>query len=254
VLAEVVERDAELAPVDELEGEVMHVGEALVEQREDVVVAVDVQPAALVADPVGHREPDPLVPRDHARDVGGEVVHVLDPARAERGEHVGEPGDRRRPVRVADALDEQDAVAVRVGQAQAAPADRHVDDLALAEQRHVLQADPGAQLVRRVLEAGCGVAGRDELEREVLVGAAQQAGARLAGEARTGATTARRPPRRRARAGARGAAAGRCRSPALADRLDVAVEVERVAAALAADARVLRAAERASRGRARRSS
>ena len=53
VAAEVVERDAHLADVDDVEGEVVEVGLALVDERHHVVVGVDVEPDAVLAEPVG---------------------------------------------------------------------------------------------------------------------------------------------------------------------------------------------------------
>ena len=50
---EVVERVAHLADVDDVEREVVEVAVALVDQRHHVVVAVDVEPDAAVAEVVG---------------------------------------------------------------------------------------------------------------------------------------------------------------------------------------------------------
>jgi hypothetical protein len=57
VLGEVVEGHAQLAPVRQLEREVVEVGVALAHERRRVVVGVDVQPGALVAEAVGHLMP-----------------------------------------------------------------------------------------------------------------------------------------------------------------------------------------------------
>ncbi len=53
VLGQVVERDSHLAEVAQLEREVVEVRRFLLEHRVDVVVGVQVEPDALVAEPVG---------------------------------------------------------------------------------------------------------------------------------------------------------------------------------------------------------
>ena len=117
VLGEVVERDPHLAPVGELEGEVVDVAVALVEEGDDVVVAVGVHPHRSVADPVADPEAeDALVPLGHPRRVGGQVVEVLEAPRVKAGQLVGEPRDRRLAVLGEHALDQDDRVAVGIGE------------------------------------------------------------------------------------------------------------------------------------------
>ena len=180
MLGEVVERDAHLPPVDELEGEVVEVLVALVQEGERVVVAVAVQPDRAVADPVGHREAEHVdVEGDERADVRGEVVHVLEAARVEGGEHVRAAEDGRGAVLREHALEERDAVARGVLQAQAAAAHGDVDLLRVDAVRGqpvggLRQRRPALQLVGDELDAGGGGAGRHEVEAEVLVGAAQQ--------------------------------------------------------------------------------
>jgi hypothetical protein len=128
VLAEVVEGHPHLSPVDKLEREVMDVRVALLGEGEDVVVAVHVQPAALLRDPVGDLEAQhALVPLDHRLDVGGQVVDVPELSRVEGGQGVGRAGDRRPAVIGRAALERDHRPPLRVDDPQAPSATRNLD-------------------------------------------------------------------------------------------------------------------------------
>ena len=92
MLSEVIEGDAQVAPVDEVEREVMEVRGRLADQRHHVVVGVDVQPHALAAEVVGHA---------HAERVAVEIAHRLELAR----EHVDVAELARPEARQASAVD-----------------------------------------------------------------------------------------------------------------------------------------------------
>ena len=79
---EVVEQVAHLADVDGVEGEVVEVRVALVDERHHVVVGVDVEPDARLAEPVGDLHPEHVrVEGDVRPDVAREAVDVPEPAR-----------------------------------------------------------------------------------------------------------------------------------------------------------------------------
>ena len=133
VLGEVVERDPHLPPVGELEGEVMDVLVALVEEGDDVVVAVGMHPHGAVADPVADAEAEgALVPLGHPWRVGGQVVQVLKLSRVKGRQLVGEARDGRLAIVGDHALDQDDQVSVGIREPQAATAQRHLDLLAVA--------------------------------------------------------------------------------------------------------------------------
>jgi hypothetical protein len=82
-----VKRIAHVPDVAQLEGKVMKVGSALVDQRHHVVVGVDVQPHASVAQPVGDPHAQRLGVKAQLRpQSAGEEVDVAKPAGvADRG-------------------------------------------------------------------------------------------------------------------------------------------------------------------------
>ena len=82
VLRKMIERDAHLAPVDQLECQVVNVREVLLQEGEHVMVGVHVQPYAFGANPVRHLETEHLgVPLHLPSDIAGEVVHVTELSR-----------------------------------------------------------------------------------------------------------------------------------------------------------------------------
>ena len=86
VPGEVVEHVAHLPDVHGVEGEVVEVRVAEVDERHHVVVRVDVEPDARLAEPVREPHPEHLgVEADARLDVAGEAVDVAEPARARPG-------------------------------------------------------------------------------------------------------------------------------------------------------------------------
>ena len=83
VPGDVVEHVAHLPDVDDLEGEVVEVGVAEVDERHHVVVGADVEPDARLAEPVREPHPEHLgVEAKAGLDVAREAVHVTEPAAA----------------------------------------------------------------------------------------------------------------------------------------------------------------------------
>ena len=86
VPGEVVEHVAHLPDVDGVEGEVVEVAIAEVDERHHVVVGADVEPDARLAEPVRDPHAEHLgVEAEAGLDVAGEAVHVAEPARRRRG-------------------------------------------------------------------------------------------------------------------------------------------------------------------------
>ena len=80
---EMVEQVAHLPDVDDVEREVVEVGVTRLDERHHVVLRVDVEPDAGLAEPVGDLHPEHVaVERDVGADVAREVVHVTEAARA----------------------------------------------------------------------------------------------------------------------------------------------------------------------------
>ena len=83
VLAEMIERHPQRAPIDQVEREMMEMRGRLADQRHHVMVGVDVQPHALCAEVVGHPHPEHITI---------EIAHRLELTR----EHIDMPSLRAR--------------------------------------------------------------------------------------------------------------------------------------------------------------
>src|SRR5436309_10814304 len=173
VLREVVEGDSELAPVDELEREVVQVRVALVDEGEGVVIGVDVQPDARAAEAVGDAHPEYL--RVEGRlllELRGQEVRVPELARAKARELSGRAADVRpwivgRPVR-----NELDAVVLGIPEIEAHALGLEVNSRPLEVRGRLLEGKPADELPRVVIEARDVVL--DELERVRLIATAQE--------------------------------------------------------------------------------
>ena len=96
VLAEVIEGDAQVAPVDEIEREVVKVRRRLADERHHVMVGVDVQPHALDAQVVGDRHAERVaVEVAHRLELPRQHVDVPELARPEAGQRLASSGRRR---------------------------------------------------------------------------------------------------------------------------------------------------------------
>src|SRR5229473_1797543 len=77
VLGQMIKEDPQFTPIHQLERKVMNMVVAFVQESENMVVSVDVQPHAFISDPVGHLKVENFdVPLHQALDVAGEEIHV----------------------------------------------------------------------------------------------------------------------------------------------------------------------------------
>ena len=115
VAAEMVQRGAHLPEIDQVEGEVVEVRRALVDQRHHVMVRVDVEPDAPVAEPVRHAHAEHVrVERDVLTERAREEVDVAELARMVARQVGRRPRVRRPAGRGLAVGHELDHVAVGV--------------------------------------------------------------------------------------------------------------------------------------------
>src|SRR5439155_748632 len=176
VTGDVVEQVPHLADVDRLEGEVVEVRTAEVEERQHVVVGVDVKPDARVTEPVGHVHPEHLGVEPQPRlDVAGQAVHVTELPRAadadvSRGTSVLRPPlDLARGLAIRHHLDRP---AVGIADEERAVVLLPPDVEALEFGERVVHGGRSVQLERVVVETGLGAV--DELEAVRLVVAGEE--------------------------------------------------------------------------------
>ena len=179
--AEVVEEDAQLAPVDDVEGNVVEVRRAHADDRHLMMLGMHVQPDARLAELVGHVHAHHVgVERRRLGQVRREDVHVAEAARVHaEGRCVAASGIGPELDRGALAKGQQLQAAARgIGKPQRA--------VGLAGVAHVagvkvlgglLDRTVGGELPRAVIMIGLGVL--HELETVVLGVGAQQRAARL---------------------------------------------------------------------------
>jgi hypothetical protein len=172
VLGQVVERDPKLAPVGHLEGQMVEVRVAPVHERDRVVIGAQAQPGAGVAEPVAHAHAeDVAVEIAHLVEVGGQHVHVAEPARMEPAESRRRASNRRSAVVLRLPRQELDPEAVGIREMQSAVVAAVVDAERVELRRCIVERHVACQL-----EAGVVGARRiraDELERVGLVGAGE---------------------------------------------------------------------------------
>src|SRR4051812_42667350 len=188
---------AHLADVHPVEREGVEVAVALVNQSHPMVVGVDVQPHAAVAEPVRQAHPERIdVEVLLLLDAGGQEVDVAELARMADGQRPRGTGVRHQPRRRLLVGQHVQRVALGVGQLQMVSRARVIDAEPVEVRGGGLQRAAARELPAHPREAGLLVlAGGHEHQRARLVVAGQRHRPRVA--AALGQRELQRPPRGR---------------------------------------------------------